>query len=143
MWGCDVAVRSALRTGDPLAIVNMSSTQAHLGFPGWAAYATAKGGVEALTRQIAAEFAGRGIRCNAIAPGVIDTEMNRRQLAQSADPVALARAWDELTPVGRWGTPRDVAALAEFLLDDRASFLTGQVIVLDGGQTVTPPGTRG
>jgi NAD(P)-dependent dehydrogenase (short-subunit alcohol dehydrogenase family) len=139
VWGLRAATRAMLERGGG-AIVNVSSTQAILGFRGYPAYAAAKGAVEALTRQVAAEYADRGIRCNAVAPGVILTEMNRQVLAESDDPDALRELWDLLCPIGRWGKPADVAAGAVYLLDpERSGFVTGQVIVIDGAQTIAPP----
>jgi NAD(P)-dependent dehydrogenase (short-subunit alcohol dehydrogenase family) len=113
-----------------------------VGFPGWASYAAAKGGVEAFTRQVASQYAPLGVRCNAVAPGVVSTEMNERLLAQAEDPQALLAAWRELCPTGRFGTPEEVAELVGYLLGDTSGFLTGQVVVLDGGQTIVPPGRR-
>jgi NAD(P)-dependent dehydrogenase (short-subunit alcohol dehydrogenase family) len=141
LWGVAAAVRAMRGTGG--SIVSISSTQAHVGFPGYPLYAASKGAVEALTRQVAAEHAAIGIRCNAIAPGVIATALNDRILAEAADPEALRAAWDALCPVGRWGTPEDVARLVLYLIGPGSGFLTGQILTLDGGQTVVPPAPRG
>jgi NAD(P)-dependent dehydrogenase (short-subunit alcohol dehydrogenase family) len=140
--GTAAAVQHAVAAGTAMSIVNLSSTQAHVGFPGWASYAAAKGGVEAFTRQVASQYAPLGVRCNAVAPGVVSTEMNERLLAQAEDPQALLAAWRELCPTGRFGTPEEVAELVGYLLGDTSGFLTGQVVVLDGGQTIVPPGRR-
>ena len=116
------------------AVVNISSIQGSVGFPGFAAYAMCKGGIDALTRQVAAEYAGSGVRCNAVAPGLIHTAMNDRLLADSADASTIIASWNTLTPVGRWGQPEDVATVVAFLLDDAMSgFITGEVIHVDGG----------
>lgn len=140
--GTGEAVRRFLGHGGG-AVVNISSVQGLTGFPGFAAYSMCKGGINALTRQVAAEFAGRGIRCNAIAPGVVSTPINDKLIADSPDADERRRQLDELSPVGRWGRPEDVAAMAEFLVDpDRAGFITGQVIQVDGGATVLARGQR-
>jgi NAD(P)-dependent dehydrogenase (short-subunit alcohol dehydrogenase family) len=138
-WGTASAVRLMLahRGG---AIVNVTSTHALVGFPGFAAYASAKAGIVGLTRQVAAEFAGRGIRCNAVAPGLVHTPLADAALAASPDPNALRRSWDELCPIGRWGQPADVADVALFLAGPDSAFITGQVLVVDGGQTVLARG---
>jgi NAD(P)-dependent dehydrogenase (short-subunit alcohol dehydrogenase family) len=135
--GCAVAVASFLADEpEPRAgsIVNISSVQASVGFPGFAAYAMCKGGIEALTRQVAAEYVGRQIRCNAVAPGLIASPMNDQLLADAVDPEGLRRGWDALTPIGRWGQPADVAAAVAYLLDpDQAGFVTGHVLEVNGG----------
>lgn len=122
------------------AIVNMSSIQGLMGFPGFAAYATCKAGIVGLTRQVAAEYASRGVRCNAVSPGLIATDLATRTLAEAADPEAVRAAWDVLCPIGRWGTPADVAAAVSFLMSDDAGFITGHNLVIDGGATVLARG---
>lgn len=138
-WGTASAVRLMLEYGGG-SIVNITSTHALVGFPGHAAYATAKAGIIGLTRQVAAEFAGRGIRCNAIAPGLVRTPLAQLALEAADDPAALRASWDELCPVGRWGEPHDVTALALHLAAPQSAFMTGQVLVVDGGQTVLARG---
>lgn len=136
-WGCAVAVGSMLGRGG--SIVNISSVQAVRGNEGYPAYAASKGGILGLTTQIAAEYATKAIRCNAILPGVIATEMNQQLLDAASDPEHLERSWRALTPIGRFGTPDDVAELALFLCEDRGSFMTGSALPVDGGQLVMPP----
>jgi 3-oxoacyl-[acyl-carrier protein] reductase len=138
LWGVAAAVRAMSGAGG--SIVSISSTQAHVGFPGYPLYAASKGAIEALTRQVAAEYAAGGIRCNAIAPGVIATALNDRILAEAEDPDSLRASWDALCPIGRWGTADDVARLALYLIGPESGFLTGQVLTIDGGQTIVPPG---
>lgn len=140
LWGVAAAVRAMRGRGG--SIVSISSTQAAVGFPGYPLYAASKGAIDALTRQVASEYASAGVRCNAIAPGVIRTPLNDRILEESDDPGSLRAAWDALCPIGRWGVPEDVARLALYLVRPESSFMTGQVLTIDGGQTIVPPGPR-
>ena len=117
-------------------IVNLSSVQAHVGFLGWAGYAASKGGVEALTRQAAVEYARRGIRVNAIVPGTIMTEMNEGIMRDAPDGDAVMAGWVAMHPMGRIGQPEEVAAAIVFLASDEASFITGEVLRVDGGLVV-------
>lgn len=133
-WGCRAAVRRM--TGDQTggSIVNFTSTAAFVGYPGNAVYAAAKGAIVALTKQVAAEYAGSGIRCNAVAPGVIDTPMNSTILDGNPERERLLTYWNQLSPVGRLGTAAEAAAMAVFLLGEQSRFTTGQTFVVDGGQ---------
>jgi NAD(P)-dependent dehydrogenase (short-subunit alcohol dehydrogenase family) len=139
-FGCAEAARRMLTIGGSRAIVNISSIHAAVGFPGFAGYAMAKGGIESLTRQVAAEYLGRGIRCNAVAPGLIESEMNEQLLAEAPDPDALTTAWAALTPMGRWGAPQDVAASVAFLLGDDSAYISGEVLSVNGGATILARG---
>jgi NAD(P)-dependent dehydrogenase (short-subunit alcohol dehydrogenase family) len=118
------------------SIVNLSSVQGHVGFVGWAAYAAAKGGIDALTRQAAVEYAPLGIRVNAIVPGTIMTEMNETIMRSSADGDAVMAGWVAMHPIGRIGQPEEVAAAIVFLASDDASFITGESLRVDGGMVV-------
>jgi 3-oxoacyl-[acyl-carrier protein] reductase len=106
-------------------IINVSSVAAARGGRGAASYAASKGGVNALTRALAVELAPRRITVNAIAPGLIETDLSR--------PLLAAAARRDLVPMRRAGTPADVAPLAVFLASEQAAYLTGQIIAVDGG----------
>jgi 3-oxoacyl-[acyl-carrier protein] reductase len=111
-------------------IINMSSAAGRMGNAGQANYAAAKAGLIGLTKTTARELASRGITCNAIAPGLIETDL-------TADlPEAAAEAIKTLTPMGHVGSVDDVAAAAVYLASDEASYVTGQVIGVDGGMVM-------
>lgn len=109
------------------AVVNMASVAGTLGFFGQAAYAPSKAGVMALTKVAAREFARQKVRVNAIAPGVIQTEMTAGLNEQ------LTAGFVQQTPLGRLGTTQDIVGVALFLLSDLAGYITGQIIHVDGG----------
>jgi NAD(P)-dependent dehydrogenase (short-subunit alcohol dehydrogenase family) len=136
VWrGMRVAIPRMLAQGGG-SIVNLSSVQARVGFLGWAGYAASKGGIDALTRQAAVEYASRGIRVNAIVPGTIATKMNERIMAESPDPDAVMANWVAMHPMGRVGQPEEVAAAIVFLACDDAAFVTGELLRVDGGLVV-------
>ncbi len=112
------------------AVVVTGSVHAVLGFSGFPAYAAAKGGVSALVRQLAVEYAGR-IRFNAVVPGAVETGL----WIDAPDEYRAQTA--ARTPVGRLGEPEDIAAAVAFLGSDDASFITGQNLVVDGGRSIS------
>jgi NAD(P)-dependent dehydrogenase (short-subunit alcohol dehydrogenase family) len=111
------------------AIVNLSSISASIAFTNSAHYCAAKAGVSAMTRCIALEYGPVGIRCNALAPGVIETNMTKPALS---DPATVAD-WTRRIPLRHFGQPRDVADAALFLASDEARYITGEVLTVDGG----------
>jgi NAD(P)-dependent dehydrogenase (short-subunit alcohol dehydrogenase family) len=136
--GCKHALRAMLpaRSG---VIVNVASASALYGVPGHGSHAATKAAIVGLTRQIAVEYGPRGIRCNAIAPAYVDYStaearslVGERPGRPTALPVGVAL---EDYPLGRFARPDDPVYCALYLASDEASFVTGQVIILDGGKT--------
>jgi gluconate 5-dehydrogenase len=113
-------------------IINTTSIMGPIARPGVGSYVAAKAGLAALTRTLAVELGPKGITCNAIAPGYISTEMTADlQANPDFDSFVCTR-----TPLGRWGAPEEIGAVALFLASDAASYVNGHVLVADGGLTV-------
>lgn len=110
------------------SIINIASLAGHRGWPKASVYAASKHGVVGLTRTLAAEWASRGVRVNAISPGVFITELNKGKMAPERERSALFR-----TPMGRFGDVRELVGAAIFLASDAASYTTGTVLNIDGG----------
>jgi len=115
------------RTG---SILNISSVVGLQGNAGQANYAASKAGLVGLTKSVAKELASRGVRCNAIAPGFIHTDMTE-DLGESQ-----VERLQELIPMGSLGEPEDVAGVARFLVGPEARYITGQVLAVDGGMVM-------
>ncbi|MBS1745144.1 MAG: SDR family oxidoreductase [Bacteroidetes bacterium] len=122
-------------------IINVASVQAFLSQQNVAAYTTAKSAILGLTRSIAVDYAP-GIRCVAVCPGTIDTPMLRDSIALSPDPDEVMQECVDMHLTKRIGTPDEVASLIFYLCDDKAAFITGQAIRIDGGLGITIQGSK-
>jgi len=119
------------------SIVNMASVVSSIkGAPNRSAYGTSKAAVIGLTKSIAADYVTRGIRCNAICPGTVDTPSLRRRIAAQPDPKAALASFIARQPTGRFGRAEEIAALAVYLAADESTFVTGQAFVIDGGWAI-------
>jgi NAD(P)-dependent dehydrogenase (short-subunit alcohol dehydrogenase family) len=136
MWLClKYEIQQMVKQGSAATIVNMSSVAGLMGTPAAAPYGASKHGVISLTRTAALECAKQKIRVNAVCPAVIETPMGERLFgAPEAHQMALS-----MHPIGRFGTPREIAEAVLFLASDKSAFMTGHYIVLDGGFLVGPP----
>lgn len=117
------------------SIVNTASVAGMIGLRARAAYCASKGAVIALTKQVAVEYAGTGVRCNCVSPGTVDTPWVGRLLDQAADPDQARATLVARQPIGRLGTADEIAAAALYLASDEAAFVTGTSLVIDGGLT--------
>ena len=135
-FGCKHAIPALRRRGGG-TIVNNSSVSAFANVGGNVSYAASKGAVMSLTRVLAIELARENIRVNAICPGVIDTGMNARNLEKAPEPAREREGWMAATPLGRMGTPNEVARSVLYLASDQSSFTTGIGLLIDGGRVAT------
>jgi NAD(P)-dependent dehydrogenase (short-subunit alcohol dehydrogenase family) len=124
------AIPAMLKSGGG-SIVNISSVASLAGIPLLAAYAASKGGLDALTRAVAVDYAKQGIRCNSICPGLVDTPMAAPLIG---DPARLADVMANY-PLGRPGSPEEVANMALYLASDESAWVTGAIFPIDGGMT--------
>lgn len=131
---CKAVVPNMLARGHG-SIVNMSSVASSVkGVPNRFAYGVTKAAVIGLTKAIAADYVGRGIRCNAICPGTVKSpSLEQRVAALGGDQDEVWKAFTDRQPMGRLGAPQEIAALAVYLASDESSFTTGAIHVIDGG----------
>ena len=134
IYGCRYAIPHMLRGGGG-SLINTSSVNGLVAEPFLAIYAASKGAVIMLSKGIALDYVKQGIRCNAIAPGWVDTPINyaHAELLGGLDKVYATI--DSFQPIGRPGEPREIANVALFLASDESSFVTGTVLVADGAMT--------
>jgi 2-keto-3-deoxy-L-fuconate dehydrogenase len=140
-----VAIRAALprmlahhdSTGQGASIINMASIAGSTkGLPNRFAYGASKAAVVGLTKSVAADYVQRGVRCNAIAPGTVDTPSLAQRINAFADPVEARRMFIARQPMGRLAKPEEIAPMVVFLASDEAAFVTGNVYACDGGMTI-------
>jgi NAD(P)-dependent dehydrogenase (short-subunit alcohol dehydrogenase family) len=132
--GCKYAIPLMLEQGGGV-IINTASVAGMVGIINRAAYSASKGAVIALTRQVAVDYVEHNIRVNCLCPGTVDSPWVGRLLAQSDDPGGLRSSLEARQPMGRLGTPEEVAGAALYLASDDAAFITGTGLVIDGGLT--------
>ncbi len=130
-WLCCRAVAEPMKQRKWGRIINLSSILGEVGLADRTPYCSSKGGINLLTRTLALEWARDGINVNAISPGPFGTEINRPLME---DPAARA-ALEAKVPMGRWGEPEELGPTAIFLASEAASFITGSIILVDGGYT--------
>jgi len=125
------------RTRGSASIVNMASMASSVkGFPNRFVYGATKAAVIGMTKALAADFVARGLRCNALCPGTVDTPSLRGRIAAAADPVLAEKNFIARQPMGRLASVDDIAPQVVYLLSDESRFVTGQAVLVDGGATI-------
>jgi 2-keto-3-deoxy-L-fuconate dehydrogenase len=119
------------------SIINVASVASSIkGLPNRFVYGTSKAAVIGLTKSVAADCVRRGVRCNAIAPGTVESPSLDERIAAFEDPEAARREFIARQPMGRLGKPEEIAAIAVYLASDESAYATGQVFIVDGGLTI-------
>ena len=125
------------RTGKGSSIINMASVAGSIkGLPNRFVYGASKAAVIGLTKAVAADFVAKGIRCNAVAPGTVDTPSLAQRISAFPDPVQARKAFIARQPLGRLAKPEEIAPIVVFLASDESAFATGNVYSVDGGMTI-------
>jgi 2-keto-3-deoxy-L-fuconate dehydrogenase len=125
------------KTGNWASIINMASVAGSIkGIPNRFVYGASKAAVVGLTKAVAADFVQKGIRCNAIAPGTVDTPSLGERINAFADPVEARKLFIARQPMGRLARAEEIAPIVIFLASDESAFATGQVFSVDGGMTI-------
>jgi len=124
-------------TGGSASILNMASMASSVkGFPNRFVYGATKAAIIGMTKAIAADYVTRGLRCNALCPGTVDTPSLRGRIAAAADPAAAEKAFIARQPMGRLATVDDITPQVVYLLSDESRFVSGQAVLVDGGVTI-------
>jgi 2-keto-3-deoxy-L-fuconate dehydrogenase len=140
-----IAIKAALpkmldqhqKTGRWASIINMASVAGSVkGIPNRFAYGASKAAVVGLTKAVAADYVQKGVRCNAIAPGTVDTPSLADRINAFADPVEARKMFIARQPMGRLAKPEEIAPIVLFLASDESAFATGQIFSVDGGMTI-------
>ena len=142
-WAIQAALPRMLANTSPTgskgwgSIINMASVCSSLkGLPNRCVYGTTKAAVVGLTKSVAADYVAQGIRCNAIAPGTVDTPSLHDRINANADPVAARQAFIARQPMGRLAQAHEIVPIVVYLASDESAFATGQVYAVDGGMTI-------
>ena len=131
---CKYSIPQMLKSGGG-SIINVGSVNSLVAEPFLPAYCASKGGVLMLTREVTLDYAQKGIRCNCICPGWVDTHINDPQTERMGGHDKLLSTISDWQPIGRQGRPEEIANVAVFLTSDESSFMTGSAVVADGGMT--------
>ncbi|WCB94861.1 2,5-dichloro-2,5-cyclohexadiene-1,4-diol dehydrogenase LinX [Baekduia alba] len=132
--GCKHAVRTMLPAGGG-TIINIASVGGMVGLLNRAGYCASKAAIVGLTKAVAVDYADRGIRVNAVSPGTVDSPWIASITATADDPAAQRAQMEARQPMGRLGSPEEIAGLVAYLVSDEAGFMTGSNVVMDGGLT--------